>query len=191
MTIYRTQPLRFGQPDGKIPLPDQQEFINLYEVQNKSRKELANHYGVSKGTVDKWCVTFGVKKTKNQQMELALRNTVATKREGHYSEKLFNKKPELKTVSGTFYVLHVYNDNESFFKFGITTSTARGRHRGRLPYSYDVILEEKMDLYAAYLKEQEYKQTYKSCLYMPQIKFGGHTECYTSHPPPAALQASS
>lgn len=191
MTIYRTQPLRYGQPDGKIPLPNKDEFINLYEVQNKSRKELAVHYGVSKGTVDKWCVTFCVKKTKKQQIELALQNTKNTNREGYYSEKLFIKKPELKSVEGSFYVVHIYNDTESFFKFGITRNSAHLRYRGRLPYSYEIVLEEVMDLYAAYLKEQEYKQTHKSNLYTPKIKFPGHTECYISHPPPAALQASS
>lgn len=183
MTIYKSQPLRFGQPDGKIPLPNQDEFTYLYEIQNKSRKELAIHYGVSKGTVDKWCVAFGVKKTKKQQINLALKNTKDTNREGYYSEKLFAEKPELKSATGSFYIVRIYNDTESFFKFGITRTGAHLRYRGRLLYSYEIVLEEVMDLYAAYLKEQEYKQTHKSNLYKPKIKFSGHTECYISHPP--------
>jgi len=190
MTIYTYQPLRLGQPDGKIPLPDQQEFIDLYEVQNKSRKEIASYYGVSKGTVDKWCVTFGAQKTKKQQIDLALQNTKETNREGYYSEKLFTEKPELKSIPASFYVVRIYNATESFFKFGITTTGAHLRYRGRLPYYFEIIQEDPMDLYAAYLKEQEYKQTYKSNVYRPKIKFSGHTECYISQPP-AAEQASS
>lgn len=191
MTIYKSQPLRYGQPDGKIPVPDKSEFVDLYEVQNKSRKELSEHYGVSKGTVDNWCRIFGVKKSKKQQTQLALQNTKETKREGYYSEKLFADNPDLIDTKGSFYVIRIYNDNESFFKFGITSNSAHLRYRGRLRgYRYEVLIERNMNLYDAYLLEQQYKQTYKFNLYKPKIKFSGHTECYISHPP-AAEQASS
>lgn len=191
MSIYKSQPLRFGQPDGKILLPDKSEFVNLYEVQNKSRKELSEHYDVSKGTVDNWCRIFGVKKSKKQQIQLSLQNTKETKREGYYSEKLFADNPNLIVAKGSFYVIHIYNDNESFFKFGITSNSAHLRYRGRLRgYRYEVLIEKEMKLYDAYKLEQQYKQTHKSNLYKPKIKFSGHTECYISHPS-AAEHANS
>lgn len=191
MTMYKSQPLRYGQPDGKIPLPDKSEFVDLYEIQNKSRKELSEYYGVSKGTVDKWCLSFGVKKSKKQQTHLALQNTKETKREGYYSEKLFTENPNLIECRGSFYIVRIYNDTESFLKFGITSNSAHLRYRGRLRgYRYEVLIEKEMNLYDAYQLEQQYKQKHKSNLYKPKIKFSGHTECYISQPP-AAEQANS
>jgi hypothetical protein len=192
MTIYKSQPLRFGQPDGKIPLPNQDEFINLYEVQNKSRKELANHYGVSKGTVDKWCIAFGVKKTKKQQMELAVRNTVGRYREGIYTEKTFAKFPHLKEQSGIFYLIRVYNEEESFYKYGISKlQTINLRYRGRLVhYKYETIIVEQTTLYNAWQIENIYKEMFEPYSYRPKHNFGGWTECYISQPA-ELLQANS
>jgi hypothetical protein len=191
MTIYRFhQPQRLNQPNGMIPLPDKEEFFHLYQVQNKSRQELALYYKVHKGTIDNWCKKFGVKKTKQQQIDLALRNTSSdNNREGQYNEKLFQKYPHLKSVDGVFYIIRVYNDVESFYKYGITRTTTKDRYKGRFRhYKYDILVEEKMCLYDAFLKETEYKQSHRHLRYEPKHKFGGHTECYISHPP-AAEQA--
>lgn len=188
MAIYRTlQPQRLNQPNGMIPLPDKEEFRNLYENQNKSRQELALYYKVHKGTIDNWCKKFGVRKTKQQQVDLALRNTSKeNKREGQYNEKLFQRYPHLKTVDGVFYIIKVYNDTETFYKYGITRTTVKGRYTGRFrQYKYDIILEKRMCLYDAFVLEQEYKQSHRHLRYEPLHKFGGHTECYISHPPAA------
>jgi len=190
MTIYRkSQPLRKGQRDGKIPLPNKIEFLDLYEIQNKSRKDLSLHYGVHKGTIDNWCKIFGAQKTKQQQIEIALKNTkFHTNRTGQYSENTFIKFPELKHKDGIFYVVRMFSETESFFKIGITTSSTKLRYRGRLRhYSYEILHEQKMNLYDAYTLEQQYKQSHKSHRYIPQIKFGGHTECYISQPPAEQL----
>lgn len=191
MTIYKSQPLRYGQPDGKIPVPDKSEFINLYEVQNKSRKELSEHYSVSRGTIDKWCSLFSVKKTKSQQMELAVRNTIGRYREGIYTEKTFAKFPHLKTQSGIFYLIRVYNEEESFYKYGISKhETINLRYRGRLVhYKYDLIFVENTNLYNAWQIETIYKTMLDQYTYKPKHKFGGWTECYMMHPP--ATHASS
>lgn len=190
MSIYRIpQPQRLNQPNGMIPLPSKEEFLHLYQYQNKSRQELALYYKVHKGTIDNWCKKFGVKKTKQQQIDLSLRNTSSNNnREGQYNEKLFQRYPHLKSVDGVFYIIRVYNDTESFYKYGITRTTTKGRYRGRFRhYKYEIIVEEKMCLYDAFLKETEYKQSHRHLRYEPQHKFGGHTECYMSQPP--AVQA--
>jgi hypothetical protein len=185
MNIYKSQPLRYGQPDGKILLPDKSEFVDLYEVQNKSRKELSERYGVSRGTVDKWCVAFGVKKTKQQQMELAVRNTVGRYREGIYTEKTFTKFPHIKDQPGIFYLIRIYNEEESFYKYGVSKlETINLRYRGRLShYSYEVITVESTSLYNAWQIENIYKEMLEPYSYRPKHKFGGWTECYISHPP--------
>jgi len=185
MTIYRRpQTKRLNQPNGKITPPAQSDFIHLYEVKNLSRKELASHYQVHKSTIDNWCKLFGVKKSKSQQVDLAMRNTDQSQREGYYSEKLFTEKEHLKSLSGIFYIIRLYNNVEVFYKIGITKSSVRDRYRGRIKhYQYEIVAEEKMCLYDAYLLERQYKQSYRHLLYTPFHRFHGHTECYISHAP--------
>lgn len=193
MTIYRSfQPKRLSQPNGKIPLPDKETFLDLYQNQNKSRKDLAEHYGVHKGTIDNWCKVFRAKKTKDQQIQLSLKNPSSYNKEGLYSEKLFKDNPSLKCEIGIFYIIKLYNEQECFYKFGISKNTVHFRYRGRLKnYNYEIISENRMCLYDAYILEKQYKQTYKQHSYRPKLKFAGHTECYTISHPPAAEQASS
>lgn len=187
MAIYRTlQPQRLNQPNGMIPLPDKEEFRNLYENQNKSRQELALYYKVHKGTIDNWCKKFGVRKTKQQQVDLALRNTPKfTKRNGKYSESIFRQKPHLKSQDAIFYIIRVYNDTESFYKFGITIHDAKTRYKGRFrQYKYEIVEEKKMCLYDAFLLESscvDYKNTHRHISYEPLHYFEGHTECVISH----------
>jgi hypothetical protein len=188
MNIYRTpQPLRLNQPNGRIPLPAKEEFVRLYEQDNKSRKQLADHYNVHKGTIDNWCKVFGVKKTKEQQVALAVKNTPKrTNRDGQYSDRFFEVNPHLKDADAVFYRIRIYNDEESFIKYGITRLTTKERYKGRLKhYQYDILEERRMCLYDAYLLEKEYKDTYKHTSYSPKHSVGGHTECYISHPPAA------
>ena len=171
-----------------IPLPNKEEFFHLYQNLNKSRQELALYYKVHKGTIDNWCKKFGVKKTKQQICEWASKNGSTHSHEGYYNEKTFSKFPHLKEMDGTFYIVRMYNDTEIFYKVGITRYDAKQRYYGRsLHYKLDIIHEEKMCLYEAFLKEEEYKQSHRHLHYKPKHRFGGHTECYISHPP--ALQA--
>lgn len=187
MAIYRTQqPQRLNQPNGMIPLPNKEEFFHLYQVQNKSRQELSLYYKVHKGTIDNWCKKFGVRKTKQQQVDLALRNTPKfNKRNGKYSESIFCKRPYLKDKPATFYIIRVYNDTESFYKFGITIHDAKTRYKGRFrQYKYEIIEEKKMCLYDAFLLESscvDYKNTNRHISYEPLHHFEGHTECVICH----------
>lgn len=185
MAIYRTlQPQRLNQPNGMIPLPDKEEFINLYQNQNKSRQELALYYKVHKGTIDNWCKKFGVKKTKQQISEWASRNGRSHNQTGYYNEKAFDKTPEMKETPATFYIIKMYNDNETFYKVGITKHDVRTRYYGRTKhYKFVIIHEESMCLYDAFLKEEEYKQSHRHLHYKPKHRFGGHTECYISQDP--------
>ena len=185
MTIYRSfQPKRISQPNGKIPLPNKEIFLNQYQKQNKSRKDLAEIYGVHKGTIDNWCKIFKAKKTKEQQTQLALKNGRSFDKEGLYTDKIFDDKPHLKTEDGIFYIIRLFNDDESFYKFGITSKCVHQRFRGRLKkYAYEIIIEEKMNLYDAYQLEKTYRQSHKHISYKPKHRFAGHTECYISQDP--------
>lgn len=189
MAIYKTQPLRFSQPDGKIPLPNKKEFIDYYINQNKTRQQLTEIYSVSRGTIDKWCNVFDIKKPIH--LSVLLHKDRDFTHTGQYNNNYFIKFPHKKTQKSIFYIIRIYDDIESFYKIGITIVNVKNRYgKKRLPgYNYEIIIETEMSLYEAFLLETYYKENYKHISYKPKRRFGGHTECYIRQPP--ATHASS
>jgi hypothetical protein len=88
-----------------------------------------------------------------------------------------NKNMFLKTPC-FIYKIRLFNSNESFYKVGITTKDIKIRFRS-FPYSYEVLEIISINLYDAYIMEQEIHNQLKEYKYKPQIKFGGNTECFT------------
>lgn len=84
-----------------------------------------------------------------------------------------------KTV--TVYVIRVYDDNEEFYKFGITNSLERRfRNKHRMPYQYDLIESIEFTDYAeAYDFENMLRRCVRGSRYKPIKGFGGETECFT------------
>ena len=88
-----------------------------------------------------------------------------------------NKESFLKTPA-ILYVVEMEEDNQVFYKIGITTSSVRKRFRGQVPYKYKILLEAEMNLYRAILIEQTLMAQLKEQQYLPVNKFPGHTECF-------------
>ena len=87
-------------------------------------------------------------------------------------------------IDGTLYVIHAYNDNESFYKIGITTKTTDWRFRGKsdMPYDYEIITELKIGLRAAYEHEQYVLKELAKYKYIPKIYFPGKDEVLSVNP---------
>lgn len=85
----------------------------------------------------------------------------------------------------TLYVLKCFNDNESFYKVGITSATVKKRYRKNsyLPYDYEVLFEINDE--AAHIFNLEYRlhDLLKGAKHEPSIHFRGHTECFTTIKP--------
>lgn len=82
----------------------------------------------------------------------------------------------------TFYILKCFNDNESFYKLGITANTVKRRYdtKASMPYIYEIVREIKGNAEAIFDLELKNKQLIKDYKYEPLIKFGGSThECFT------------
>lgn len=94
---------------------------------------------------------------------------------GGYCEDFFHKHPDKINELGTLYMLHIWDENESFYKVGITCRNIATRFKSVLPYNYDVVHEESMTLYEAHLKEQELLSSLTH--YTPNKNFPGWTEC--------------
>ncbi len=81
----------------------------------------------------------------------------------------------------TFYILKCFNNNEIFYKIGITSLTVKERYsrKASMPYTYEIvkIIEDKADI--IWDLESNLKTNLISN-YQPQIYFEGSlTECYS------------
>ena len=91
------------------------------------------------------------------------------------------KRACIKNKNGlaTLYVIRCFNNQESFYKVGITSKSIKTRFSGKgMPYAYEVIHNIKAgpsvvwDIEVEILKDK-YRDRYK-----PKICFGGDTECF-------------
>ena len=80
-----------------------------------------------------------------------------------------------------FYVLHCYNEKESFFKVGITSRSIEERFRKKdMPYSFDVLHLIEGTPGDIWKLEHLNKKLLKSVKYTPEIAFSGSiTECFS------------
>ena len=103
-------------------------------------------------------------------------------RNGTYSRSEYIKKVDGKMC--TFYTLRCFNEEEEFYKIGITKNTVGIRYKSKynMPYEYEVISEVKGSAGFIWDLERDEKRKLKSLHYKPIITFGGsETECFTDY----------
>lgn len=76
------------------------------------------------------------------------------------------------------YCIYCHDEEESFYKIGITSSSVVRRFNGRLPYEWELIYqfhsEDYLDL------EIDFKELFLDSMYIPKHKFDGSRECIDS-----------
>ena len=85
----------------------------------------------------------------------------------------------------TLYLIHCFNENESFYKIGITCNDMKTRYNGKrlMPYNYSIIMANTMNAGDAWDLEKKIIRTNKALKYSPGIYFGGSiTECFSDIP---------
>lgn len=86
-----------------------------------------------------------------------------------------------KYESVKVYVIKIFNDDELFYKVGITNNiNKRFDNSYKMPYNF-VILDyvETSDFEFSYDLENRIKSLVRPFSYKPKISFGGETECFT------------
>jgi hypothetical protein len=86
----------------------------------------------------------------------------------------------------TFYIIRCVDQNECFYKMGITARGVKSRYKTKdtLPYKYEIVFEHKsIDAAMIWDKELLVKQTYKSFRQDPLKYFKGSTECFNLEVP--------
>jgi len=84
------------------------------------------------------------------------------------------------STNAIVYVIRCSNDEESFYKIGVTKNNAKKRFNSKrdMPYNFNVLIEINTNLYDAILLERELLSLIKHLRYNPKIKFEGWTECF-------------
>ena len=95
---------------------------------------------------------------------------------GTYDKDYFKSIPQNKTKPAKLYFYKFWNDEEEFYKVGISICVRRFTLYGK--YKIQLISEVNTTLYDAWLKEQEFINNFKEYKYIPKFKFAGHTECF-------------
>lgn len=103
--------------------------------------------------------------------------------EGTYTEKSAEKnKSKWKNEYVNIYVIECKNNNENFYKIGISKSGALKRFgvikNKRMPYDYKILCEFVCNRYNATYLEKELHKLFEHNKYIPSVKFQGYTECF-------------
>lgn len=91
----------------------------------------------------------------------------------------FNRACLKNKGNALLYLLKCYNDNEIFYKCGITSSTVKRRYEGkkRMPYEYTILWSLEGPPKEIWDLEVQFQRKTKEYNYKPLIYFGGNTEC--------------
>ena len=80
---------------------------------------------------------------------------------------------------GTFYLLKCHDDNESFYKFGITSRDVEARYFYETAYQYHTIISFEAPAGFVWDLERHVQRLVADIKYSPRIRFGGSTrECF-------------
>jgi len=144
------------------------EKYDGYDLKLKCRCRICNHIWTpvfNSIKVGKGCPKcIDKERTGALSITLAQRNKI----------KWTNKKSKV-------YIIKCFNEEEIFYKIGITTKNVTNRflNKGNIPYLYEILYEINTNLYEAVFIEKELHYDNKEYKYEPLIKFDGHTECFS------------
>lgn len=102
--------------------------------------------------------------------------------ESHWGRTNWVKKANDRNC--IFYIIKCFNDNEEFYKVGITLQKIQKRYSSliKMPYNYEIISEIYGEAGSIWDLECGLKIKLKSLHYTPDIYFGGaKTECFTDY----------
>jgi hypothetical protein len=96
---------------------------------------------------------------------------------GLYSLDFFDTNHELKSEIILIYLVKMCNENEDFYKIGLTKNTLSERFSSKKTYNHKEIFSKRVNFYQGFLLEQSIIQSPQYPSYLPKHKFGGYNEC--------------
>lgn len=98
---------------------------------------------------------------------------------GFVGSEYFEKHPEMENVPCKLYLIEFTGNDEHFYKIGITRQTIEQRMR-KIPYSGSIISFIEKPMKEIFGIEKELKRNNKQNRYRPELKFNGHSECFST-----------
>lgn len=105
------------------------------------------------------------------------------KKEGGYNKTLAERnKCKWSNKSAIVYLVKLFNEDECFYKIGITINSTNLRfmHIKCRNYNMQILKEINTSLYNAVYLEQELHMLLNKYKYIPKNKFDGYTECFSN-----------
>lgn len=98
---------------------------------------------------------------------------------GRYTEGWFCDNPDKCDMDSILYVVQLTNDNETFYKIGITSRSIDARFDRNIGYDVQKIASYNLRLYDAFKLEQKILNDIVYCnRWIPKQSFGGERECF-------------
>ena len=160
----------------------QDEFIKISNERHNNKYDYSvSEYKKSNEKIDIVCPIHGVF---NMLPNNHLRGQGCKKcfNGNHFSKERFIENRKGK--KGIFYIIRCWNENEEFFKVGLTTVSIKKRYcnTSYMPYKYEIIREiQSFDLGYIWDLEKEIILKSETYHYTPLIKFKGcKNECFSN-----------
>ena len=97
-----------------------------------------------------------------------------------WNKRRFKKLCENKNRTSSFYLIKCFNENEVFYKIGITSTSIKSRFpRSAMPYKYKELLFLSDTPEVIWGLEKTLIKALKDFRYSPKISFNGETECFS------------
>ncbi len=159
---------RIEQKRDKFVYSNDQVILKANEKHNELYKYDLTNYINNKSYIQIFCKIHG---WFSQRADAHLRGQGCSlcNKVGNLNES----RPDLKNHPAKLYFYRLWNDDEEFYKVGIT-----GTLRVFSPYNFEKISELRTTLYDAFREEQAFLKKFIQFRYTPKIKFGGWTECF-------------
>ena len=103
---------------------------------------------------------------------------------GHTKTKFQDSCTRNNNSLGIFYIIKCFNENEEFYKIGITSKDTKNRFNTnfKMPYDYIIVEEHKGSPNFIWKLEKKYHMLNNQFLYKPNISFSGSIyECFSKY----------
>lgn len=183
--VYPTNLIKGRMPTIRSARHKREFFVNqAREVHGDKYDYTDSEYVNATKNIDIWCRNCN--KYFNQSPHSHVDNSAGcpecAKKNSYGFYNITNaerNKEEWSKIKATIYIIVCKNDEEEFFKIGITTKdTIKERFNGCMPYDYEIIEEIETSLYEAVYHEKNLHKINIKIQYTPKIQFGGMYECF-------------
>ena len=188
---WETNPRNFikgcGCPKCKGKNLSLEEWVERFKVKHGDRYDYSKFIYI--GVYDKStiiCSNHGEFQQNAHNHSNGQKCPICSREESYVNNTYYNKtlaerfKESWSKIPCKLYIVKMYDDNETFFKVGITNQDITRRFRAYdTPYNIEVLQQIQTNRYEAVIEEDRIIKINAENKYKPLNNFKGYTECFT------------